>query len=90
MSEANEITVDGIQNARRKLKESQERIHKLREAAAPLVEYLREHGSPHAKVIVQVDRVDFVEGMLGFVVPTERKPFVQAIQVEHQTVERGT
>lgn len=43
----------------------------FRELALPLVEYLRKHYHPHAKIIIEYDGAEVVEGVLGEPFPIE-------------------
>ena len=43
----------------------------FRELAQPLVEYLRKNYHPHAKIIIEYDGAEIVEGVLGEPFPIE-------------------
>lgn len=42
-----------------------EKQRELREAAKPLIDYLQTHYHPHAKIIVEYDSVEIVEGVMA-------------------------
>lgn len=44
-------------------------FEELQEAAAPLVKLLQEKRHPHLMVIVQQDRIELTEGVMGVPVP---------------------
>lgn len=66
-----EITATNIQEAYRQRQnqlsgDSKQRLDRFKQAAQPLIDYLREFGSPHVKAIVEPDYAELVEGILGF------------------------
>lgn len=39
-----------------------QKMRELQEAAQPLVDYLYKYGSPHSKIIVEMDNAEMVSG----------------------------
>lgn len=67
--EAQTLTKEDIQKLYDLRKADDNRMNDLQEASKPLVQYLREHGNPHMRVIVEQTHVELVEGVIGIHCP---------------------
>ena len=47
------------------MKLTREQLDELLEAAKPLMKWMSEHCNPHNKAIVEIDRVDLLDGVCG-------------------------
>lgn len=44
---------------------TKEEIEEFKKLCEPLVDFIYKHGSPHSKIIIEMDGAEFIDGTIG-------------------------